>query len=75
MNFIYKRVLDAIEKERPEMSGWCEDKRHELPDSGKLEALRWVVYQLDGQNKQIAARALGIQHSDLQALDRILQVI
>lgn len=74
MNFIIDRVLDAIEGERPEMADWCEDKRHELPDSGKLEALRWVV-QLDEQNQQIAARALGIDFADLAPLQRVLQVI
>ncbi|HHR4362622.1 TPA: hypothetical protein ACS52O_004752 [Salmonella enterica] len=74
MNFITDLVLDAIEGERPEMADWCEDKRHELPDNGKLEALRWVV-SLDTPNKKIAARALGIQYSDLEPLERILQVI
>lgn len=74
MNFIIEHVLDAIEGERPEMADWCEDKRHELPDNGKLEALRWVV-SLDTPNKKIAARALGIQYSDLEPLERILQVI
>lgn len=75
MNFIYERVLDAIEKERPKMAGWCEDKRHELHDTGKLEALRWIVFSLDRQNKEIACRALGIQYSDLEPLGRILHVI
>ncbi|MCL8603849.1 hypothetical protein NAB30_17485 [Proteus mirabilis] len=56
------------------MADWCEDKRHELPDNGKLEALRWVV-SLDTPNKEIASRALGIQYSDLEPLERILQVI
>lgn len=74
MNFITERVLDAIAAERPEMADWCEDKRHELPDSGKLEALRWVV-QLDEQNQQIAARALGIAFADLAPLERVLQVV
>ena len=74
MNFITDLVLDAIEKDRPEMADWCEDKRHELPDNGKLEALRWVV-SLDTPNKEIASRALGIQYSDLEPLERILQVI
>ena len=41
MNFIIDDALTAIERERPELAGWCEDKRHELPDQGKLEALRW----------------------------------
>lgn len=75
MNFITDLVLDAIEKDRPEMADWCEDKRHELPDSGKLEALRWIVNQLDAQNQRIACRALGIQYNDLEPLQRILQVI
>ena len=75
MNFITDLVLDAIEKDRPEMADWCEDKRHELPDSGKLEALRWVVCSLDEENQQIAARALGIDFADLAPLQRVLQVI
>lgn len=75
MNFIIERVLDAIEGERPGMAEWCENKRHELPDSGKLEALRWVVFTLDTPNKKIAARALGIEYSDLEPLGRVLQQI
>ncbi|EBH4029495.1 hypothetical protein CXH73_24490 [Salmonella enterica] len=75
MNFITDLVLDAIEKERPELADWCEDKRHELPDSGKLEALRWVVFQLDAENQQIAAHALGIAFADLAPLARVLQVV
>lgn len=74
MNFITERVLDAIAAERPDMADWCEDKRHELPDNGKLEALRWVV-SLDTPNKKIAARALGIDFADLAPLQRVLQVI
>ena len=75
MNFITERVLDAIAAERPDMADWCEDKGHELPDSGKIESLRWVANELDVQNQQIAARALGIQYSDFDALRRILEVI
>ena len=60
MNFIIDDALTAIERERPELAGWCEDKRHELPDQGKLEALRWVVFSLDERNRAIAAKALGI---------------
>lgn len=75
MSFIIKRVLDAIEGERPDMADWCEDKAHELGDMGKLEALRWIVSVLDTPNKKIAARALGIQYSDLEPLSRVLQAI
>lgn len=75
MNFIIDDALTAIERERPELAGWCEDKRHELPDQGKLEALRWVVFSLDARNRAIAAKALGIALDDLPALGRVLQVI
>ncbi len=68
-------VLPAIERERPELAQWCEDKRHELPDQGKLEALRWVVFGLDTRNRAIAAAALGIALDDLPALGRVLQVV
>ena len=44
-------------------------------DSGKLEALRWVVFDLDAKNKVIASRVLGIQLADLDALRRVFQVI
>jgi hypothetical protein len=75
MNFIFDQVIDAIEKERPELEGWCEDKRAEYMDMGKLEALRWVAFSLDAKNQTIACRALGIAETDLPALKRILQVI
>lgn len=75
MNFIIDDALTAIERERPELAGWCEDERHELPDQGKLEALRWVVFSLDERNRAIAAKALGIALDDLPALGRVLQVI
>lgn len=75
MNTIIDTVLAAIEKERPQLAGWCEDQRHSLPDEGKLEALRWVAEKLDGQNRAIAARALGIMDDDLDALGRVLQVV
>lgn len=75
MSFITIRVLDAIAAERPDMADWCEDKAQELGDMGKLEALRWIVSVLDTPNKKIAARALGIQYSDLEPLGRVLQAI
>ena len=74
MNII-ETVLDAIEKERPQLASWCEDQRHSLADQGKLESLRWVTERLDGQNKGIAARALGIMDDDLDALGRVLKVV
>ena len=75
MNFIIDDVLRAIELERAELASWCDDKRHSLGDSGKLEALRWVVFDLDAKNKVIASRVLGIQLADLDALRRVFQVI
>ena len=72
---IIEDVWTAIERERPELAQWCEDKRHELPDQGKLEALRWVVFGLDTRNRAIAAAALGIALDDLPALGRVLQVV
>jgi len=75
MNFIIDTVLNAIANERPELAKWCEDKGHELPDKGKIEALRWVVFSLDKKNQLIAAKALGIEHSDFDALARVLHVI
>ena len=75
MNFIIEDALTAIEKERPELAGWCEDKRHELADQGKLEALRWLVFNLDQKNRAIAAKALGIALDDFPAVGRELQVL
>ncbi len=75
MNFIIDNVLSAIEKERPELARWAESKRDELPDTGKLDALRWVVFDLDARNKTIAAKTLGIAEADLEPLKRVLQVI
>ena len=79
MNYIIKRVLNAIESERPHMADWCEDKRNELQiwerDYGKLEQLRWVVNNLDETNQQIAAHELDIKYSDLEPLGRVLNVI
>lgn len=75
MNFITDDVLAAIEKERPEMASWVEDKRHELADYGKLESLRWVAFSLDSRNLAIACKTLSISPDDLPALRRILNVI
>lgn len=75
MSDLISIALDAIERERPQLASWCEDKRHELPDTGKLGALEWICFKLDGQNREIAARALGINSADLDALARVLRVI
>lgn len=75
MNFITDDVLTAIEKERPELGSWAEDKRHLLADSGKLESLRWVAFDLDARNLKIACKTLGISEDDIPALRRVLQVI
>lgn len=75
MNFIIDQVLSAIEQERPELAAWCKAKRHEMPEGGKLDALRWVVFGLDSDNRIIAARALGIRLSDFEPLKRVLQAI
>lgn len=75
MNFIIDQVLSSIERERPDLAEWCEDKRHEMPDAGKLDALRWVVFGLDAKNRAIAAQALGIGLDDFEPLKRVLQAI
>lgn len=75
MNFITDDVLRAIESERPELASWAEDKRHSLADAGKLEALRWVVFDLDAKNQLIACKTLGILPADMPALKRVLQVL
>lgn len=31
------------------LAKWCEDKRNELPDSGEMEALHWIVFELGFQ--------------------------
>lgn len=75
MNFITDDVLKAIEKARPDMASWVEDKRHSLADAGKLESLRWVAFDLDAKNRAIACKTLGIQEADIEPLRRILRVI
>lgn len=75
MNFIVDDVLKAIEKARPDLESWVEDKRHSLADTGKLDALRWVVFELDAGNRAIAGKTLGIAQADLAALQRVLRVI
>lgn len=75
LNFIIDDVLNAIAKERPELENWAEDKAHELQDSGKLEALRWVAFDLDAQNLKIACKTLGIEERDIEPLRRVLRVI
>ena len=46
MSDLISIALDAIERERPQLASWCEDKRHELPDTGKLGALEWICFKL-----------------------------
>ncbi len=75
MNFIIEDVLQAIAKERPELESWAEDKAHELADQGKLEALRWVAFDLDARNLKIACKTLGIEERDIEPLRRVLRVI
>jgi len=75
MNFIIEDLLQAIAKERPELESWAEDKAHELADSGKLEALRWVAFDLDARNLKIACKTLGIEERDIEPLRRVLSVI
>ena len=75
MNFIIEDVLQAIAKERPELESWAEDKAHELADGGKLEALRWVCFDLDARNLKIACKTLGIEERDIEPLRRVLHVI
>lgn len=75
MNFIIDDVLRAIAAERPDLESWAEDKAHELQDSGKLEALRWVCFDLDARNLKIACKTLGIEERDIEPLRRVLHVI
>lgn len=75
MNFIIEDVLQAIAKERPELESWAEYKAHELADQGKLEALRWVAFDLDACNLKIACKTLGIEERDIEPLRRVLRVI
>lgn len=75
MNFIIEDVLQAIAKERPELESWAEDKAHELADQGKLEALKWVAFDLDARNLKIACKTLGIEERDIEPLRRVLRVI
>lgn len=75
MNFIIEDVLQAISKERPELESWAEDKAHELADQGKLEALKWVAFDLDARNLKIACKTLGIEERDIEPLRRVLRVI
>lgn len=49
MNLLIGNVLTATERERPELPKWCEDKRNELLDSGEMEALHWIVFELGFQ--------------------------
>ena len=75
MNFIADDVLAAIEKARPDLASWVEDKRHSMADSGKLDALRWVAFDLDAGNLRIACKTLGISPDDIPALQRVLRVV
>lgn len=75
MNFITDDVLKAIEKNRPDLTSWVEDKRHTLANDGKLESLRWIAFDLDAKNRAIACKTLGINEADIEALRRILWVI
>lgn len=78
MNYILSTALDAIAAQRPNLTSWCEDKRHALADADKLEALRWIVFKLDASNRGIAAKALGVRAEDLEpqsALGRVLRAI
>lgn len=75
LNFIIDDVLRAIAEQRPELESWAEDKAHELADGGKLEALKWVAFDLDAQNLKIACKTLGIAESDIEPLRRVLRVI
>lgn len=75
MNFITDDVLAAIEKARPDLASWVEDKRHSMADTGKLDALRWVAFDLDAGNLRIACETLGILPGDIPALQRVLRVL
>lgn len=75
MSDLVALALAAIERERPEMADWCENKRHELPAPSKLRALEWICFALDARNQQIAAHALGIDPADLPALGRVLRAL
>lgn len=72
---LIETVLAAIESERPDLASWCEDKRHELPDGGKLRALEWICFGLDEGNKKIAARAIGVDLADLYAVGRVIRKV
>lgn len=78
MNYVAETALAAIKRERPDLAGWCEDKRHALADSDKLEVLCWIVFKLDASNREIAARALCVRAEDLEPqgpLGRVLRTI
>lgn len=72
---LIETVLAAIESERPDLASWCEDKRRLLSDANKLRALEWICFGLDGRNKEIAARALGVDLGDLHAAGRVIRSI
>lgn len=72
LHWLIRDALDAIEAERPELAGWCADKRREEAGGGRYEALSFVCSSLDAGNREIVAGELGIAPADLDACRRVL---
>jgi hypothetical protein len=74
-DWLASTALAAIEAARPDLAGWVRTKAIELADADRLQALRWVVRDLDAGNQAIVADALGVTLPDLRATARVLQAI
>ena len=75
MSHLVDTALAAIKRERPELTSWCETKGIELSEADKLQALEWMCFKLDAQNREIAMRAVEIAPADVEPLIRVLRVI
>ena len=74
-DWLLTKTLDAIAAARPEMAKWCKDKAIEEAGRDRLGALRFVCNTLDANNREIAARAIGVDIDDLEACGRVLREI
>lgn len=76
LDWLADTVLLALQNESAGLdTTWVEGKRVSLSGLDRLSVLRWIVTSLDGDNQKIAARALGVNTSDLLAVRRVLTKI
>lgn len=73
MDTLAEKVLDAIEANGHMAPSWIADKRAELKNEPRLEALKWICLSLDPINREHAAGAIGVSVEDLRATARVLR--